>query len=238
MGQRLTTLLLCSVLLISCISCARTLSKSNNPLRLSLTITFKNPINQDANAITLIVTSKNRTIKPQIAGTSTYFIVPSKQVNTTQIDSENKTIQDYYQSYFSTWEQVIYIDNTHVQLIRPDSGSNPTADAFLATTTQNMTYEASRTFQHTLSYSADGTQLTLSCDIDQLQRTENTILYVALYTLSRTDVGYDAGTLQDLLGETIPILLKQYEEEQSPFLTTNTLIPGSNDIIKWHYQLY
>ena len=227
-------LILCCILTL--ISCARTVDTADEDLFIELTINLNNTAASDSTItpIYTIILSPTENIQPSNPTKDDYYIFPGKSYAQETLDINNKTINSYYADNFSTWEQFIYISNNQATRTSFDSDSNSTT-YFESTTTDNQTYIEDTSFNDfTLSQST--TQINIAINITELNLNENDTTYLNILTF-KNEASYESGYIQDYLGDSTLITLKQY----SAASFTLDEIDDSNDptdIISWSYTIY
>lgn len=240
---KLLTNLFIFFLLFLLSSCARTVSQDNDQLYIEIKLKLNAYVDtQNYNYYVLFSKSQTPLIEPQyIQPLNEYFISPGLYYSDLGLASNPNAdgqVSYYYSTYFSTWSDYIIIQNNQAILVQ--SGAN----TFSPTTTNNADYTASLNFDHTLSIITN--TITLTFSVDQLNVSENDVLYCRFLTSKRTNQygsPDQAGLIQDTISEQISVLLQSQEEEKN--LNESVIssdfggsIDAKSDIISWEISIF
>ena len=231
--MKITYFILSLISLCLILNCARTVTTDEDILTLDLTITLNEPIDTEKN-IYIIAFSPTQNIQPRNPAIGYYYMFPGKSFDsnnsqlTANTDDNEKDIQNYYQSTYSTWEQFIYISHNTIDHTSYTSGPQTNKPYFEKTTTDNFTYKESKGFEITSSIT--NTEIKLTLNIEQLNFEANNTSYFSIFIYEKDSIS-DSGNIQGFLVTAPEIKIQKHEEKTSP------LISGSK-IKKWHYKVY
>jgi hypothetical protein len=159
-----------------------------------------------------------------------YFPTPGQEFETGSFfeDFSVDGITPYYEDYFSTWSDYIVIHKGEPYLYQ--SGST----GFDETTTNNAIYEHSRSFDASISTTAD--TIDLEFDLSILEPDLSGTRYFTFATSKITD-GTETGTIQDKADTVESIIIKANNVSTGEEQFDEIDIDDSTDIKEWRVEI-
>jgi len=220
--KRLALLLL---LLLGSLSCARTVSTESSVLFLNIDISFRELTSLSDTIVVIPFRNSDGDISPKSGELSLddYMIFPGKEFDDATLAGLNKEVVEYYDDFFSTWTNFLYINGSTVQFIRSN------ASTFNATTTDNLLYEPDLNFEYDLSIASD--VLSLVIDIEQLGYSELDSIRFAVLIFDK-ESSSAAGTYTDGISKTNSLLLEKNNYDYETYPQTDE-VDAHFDILEW-----
>ena len=214
-------------------SCARTVSDSEKVIEIEITLTTRGS-SSSSSTIYVIAFSDIENIEPESPIDNYYYIFPGREYSLEILEDNDETVNNYYNNTYNSWQQFIYINDTSTYFTSVNSNITSTSNYFESTTTNNYVYKENISFEYSLNKTNNN--ITIICDIEQLNFVENQSVYVSIFTFAQ-DANTESGYIKDYLGSSTLINLSQYNDN---FFDTieNTLIDDTQDIIQWSYKVY
>jgi hypothetical protein len=213
--------------------CARTFSSDNSALFLEIELTFDGAINLNESIILIPFSVLGSSIEPgpgdvSAGGDGNFFIFPAKDMNDEELGKINKTVNDFYADYFSTWTSFLYIQGNKVDFI------NSQTTSFNPTVTTNFTYQETINFEYNLS--VVNNKLTLRIDINQLKYQEGDTLFYSIYVFEK-DANSESGFYKDsiLLTDSFDLVKNNRDVDGT---SADDAVADGYDIKSWVLRLF
>ena len=218
--------------IVSQSSCARTATSRNIELSVQFKIKFKSEVNTDEMNYFILLSNTNKPLIPELEPPVDYLPTPGRPFDeTNEILSSKGGINFYYQNYFSTWSDYIYVkSNTAVELYKSNSNSfDPNTN-----NSNNSKYFPENNFfrnqQYTLSIT--GNELTISFKPTMLSNNSN-LLSFNIITSKKSDITKN-GVINDFISSSIYTISTNTVNQIGPFQDiSNNGALSSGDIIEW-----
>ena len=231
--------LLLLFLFIELPGCAKGNDPDNFSLDIYLDIQFGSAINTSQYNYYIIFSNSSLLLVPDPTQ-QVYFPTPGRLFDPAQenfiVDAEGN-IENYYDSYFSTWSDYVLVSNGQFQLYNSAS----------LTGFASKTNSTNSDFQPNLSFSNDAAfndrgSITLSLQLSRsFLSTSSSPIYVSIATSRRDTIGLHNGTglLLDRLEIPIEIPIQVFED-QTGFDSGNDLTESdkSAEITQWQVRIF